>query len=1130
VLQAAPFSTTGHNGKSKGKEDGDEASNPSAETEAGEGAVSMLKSLEKSSKNVLKRFKALTSSESTAKEGKPVAAPKLSQSLRKKLRQRGLFAKDLAGKTPTEIEELRKANLLARAERREKMKAALASESNKGEGSATESKEPMGEEQTTKSTVPTGHGEDGNQDQELMAAMSTMLKNTKSKKTPSPERGRKKGKAAVKPSPAEQPKKAAKTAVAKKGKPAAKEARKPGEDVSPAPVANIEDQVNKLGESEARNALISAIQGKAKSQPSDATQDEVLKNLQKSVTSKLPAKSPAKSTAKTPAKSPAKSPPSKQRSSKKLTQTIKDAMQKPSLRKARGQPNFANLVRMVKVPNQVKRPRRTRNIDKMAAPEVETISAADLKLVPINEEKLKVPSLSYGLERVLFNPGVYHLQDPRSRVFNFDPYLQTIMPVSEFDFTLLKKFITSSRDDVLLSTAKAEGKKYTGSTSSMTSALSHFHYLLSQWRKINPGILSRNFPIDFDSFTQLQRAPTALFLRYRDGTYAIDADKEYDTANVLSMLGQSMEKLLTLSTEEFEQYRKHSGDPPSEEARNKSESYHYTTMGDFLMRSQLDAHDPRIPGTGMFDLKTRAVVSIRMDTAKYEHGSGYEIRGRHGEWESFEREYYDMIRAAFLKYSLQVRMGRMDGIFVAFHNTERIFGFQYISLPEMDYALHGTDDTTTGDSEFKLSLSLLNRVLDRATTEFPKQSLRLFFETRARTSEEETPYMYIFAEPVDEKTIEEIQASNKDKIEEFERTVLGIPPETEAEKKSEWESIKAQVEARIEKDEDDQGEAIEDKEDEPEDDVSREIEEEIDRDHYNDMEELAPDTEHVLSEEVIDEDALNDEQENEVDEEPSEVEAREEEALESEENAQETVVDEDSVVEESVVKDSAVEDPENVAEIESSKVEGHAEEVLETEDNGKAQAFDEEGFLKWDETESRENPAQATGEEDGQTAKDAASEKEASLIKDAQDALDEFAGRPILGMYLTIRNKVNGRYVKRTSDLKKDDNWKVEYALANIPDRIRAHKLQETSKLRRAKALNKKKEEEGRDPWNERYIENIRRLSSKGRDYRRKLDEIEKEVPVKILEGVVFGRESKNSASPGEVNREVWTEDGRKEE
>src|SRR5204863_3313095 len=141
---------------------------------------------------------------------------------------------------------------------------------------------------------------------------------------------------------------------------------------------------------------------------------------------------------------------------------------------------------------------------------------------------------------------------------------------------------------------------------------------------------------------------------------------EFDNANILSMLGKSMEKLLTLPTHEFERYRKSGPGRISEEERNAPESFHYCTFGDFLLRSQLDAHDARLPGTGMFDLKTRAVVTVRMEhAADYRHGVGYEIRSRFGDWESFEREYFDMIRSAFLKYSLQVRMGRMDGIFVA---------------------------------------------------------------------------------------------------------------------------------------------------------------------------------------------------------------------------------------------------------------------------------------------------------------------------------------------------------------------------------------------------------------------------------------------------------------------------------
>lgn len=138
-----------------------------------------------------------------------------------------------------------------------------------------------------------------------------------------------------------------------------------------------------------------------------------------------------------------------------------------------------------------------------------------------------------------------------------------------------------------------------------------------------------------------------------------------------------------------------------------------------MMRSQLDAVDPRLPGTGVFDLKTRAVVSIRMNHKEFEEGSGYQLRHALGEWESFEREFYDMTRATLLKYSLQVRMGRMDGIFVAFHNIERIFGFQYLSLADMDAVLHGQHDTSLGDEEFKVSINLVDELLTKATAQFP---------------------------------------------------------------------------------------------------------------------------------------------------------------------------------------------------------------------------------------------------------------------------------------------------------------------------------------------------------------------------------------------------------------------------
>ena len=69
-----------------------------------------------------------------------------------------------------------------------------------------------------------------------------------------------------------------------------------------------------------------------------------------------------------------------------------------------------------------------------------------------------------------------------------------------------------------------------------------------------------------------------------------------------------------------------------------------------VLRSQLDCFDSRLPGTGVFDIKTRAVTSIRHDQLNFKESSGYQIRTLNGLNQSFEREYYDLIRSAFLKY------------------------------------------------------------------------------------------------------------------------------------------------------------------------------------------------------------------------------------------------------------------------------------------------------------------------------------------------------------------------------------------------------------------------------------------------------------------------------------------------
>jgi len=98
-----------------------------------------------------------------------------------------------------------------------------------------------------------------------------------------------------------------------------------------------------------------------------------------------------------------------------------------------------------------------------------------------------------------------------------------------------------------------------------------------------------------------------------------------------------MEKFLTTSPEEFSALMRESAPVVKEEPDSRREAYRYAKVDctiprlgpfahpshlcqseKFVMRSQLDCVDGRLPGTGVFDVKTRAAVPIRMDLLNYE--------------------------------------------------------------------------------------------------------------------------------------------------------------------------------------------------------------------------------------------------------------------------------------------------------------------------------------------------------------------------------------------------------------------------------------------------------------------------------------------------------------------------------
>ena len=68
---------------------------------------------------------------------------------------------------------------------------------------------------------------------------------------------------------------------------------------------------------------------------------------------------------------------------------------------------------------------------------------------------------------------------------------------------------------------------------------------------------------------------------------------------------------------------------------------------------------------------------------------------------------------------MQARIGNMDGVFVAYHNTARIFGFQYIPLEEMDERLYG--NRQAGPLVFEKCVKMLEVITREIVKDFPGQ-------------------------------------------------------------------------------------------------------------------------------------------------------------------------------------------------------------------------------------------------------------------------------------------------------------------------------------------------------------------------------------------------------------------------
>ncbi|ODQ77524.1 hypothetical protein BABINDRAFT_163526 [Babjeviella inositovora NRRL Y-12698] len=419
------------------------------------------------------------------------------------------------------------------------------------------------------------------------------------------------------------------------------------------------------------------------------------------------------------------------------------------------------------------KPPKTKKTKKVAGEPRTTLTGAKVKhiglvdLPPVTSlrkpEVENIARLAHNLDRVLFSPGVHYQKDPRTGVYNFTPFLSQLPSFTDDSEAHLNQYTPPSKDRMLQELTSLchmhEPKKYFSLTSSMTGCLSQFHYLLSGFRPpatvdVAKNITSKKYT-DFSPSAVSAASVVITKKKGLDGRYAIDADKSSDTPSFLSEFGICMEKILTHTPKKFRgKFRADIRlEPPPE-------VYNYSTFQKFVMRSQLDCYDPRLPGNGTFDLKTRSVCAIRYDQlfteAKYRNPDAsidYLIHQSYGVMESFEREFYDLIRTGMLKYSLQARIGMMDGIFICYHNTELAFGYQYVPLVELDKifhshvataaletnleelyldSMHAADadyskerPTEIAEAEFRFSMHLWEQVLEKVTSMQPDSSIRL---------------------------------------------------------------------------------------------------------------------------------------------------------------------------------------------------------------------------------------------------------------------------------------------------------------------------------------------------------------------------------------------------------------------
>ena len=363
--------------------------------------------------------------------------------------------------------------------------------------------------------------------------------------------------------------------------------------------------------------------------------------------------------------------------------------------------------------------------------------------------------------------------------------------------------------------------------------------------------------------------------------------------------------------------------------------------------------------------------------------------------------------------------------------------------------------------------------------------------------------MYIFAEPVTDEQIQEIQSENDAEIAEYERSVLGLhkdPAEdSEHEDDGKWADMQADVEEEMDRDEGSLTNLEAEHNVAAETANKEETVESLTQESLFDSIETK-NVEHNFSAAASEDEDGGQDSETKLD-------------ILDENGVKDTTEDKQQTEKSSIeLSDSADGDgtPVNAAEITKN-----SEDKLDNTRNLASKA-DLEGMSRASQvatgSDSRDDVGQhldhpsLAGNQSGLSMDyGTSSAADVPFLEAAAKAAPTIPdSREVLAMTLTIRNKVNDQYVLRPEGLTTNDRWSVEYAIAEVDDENKAWGLYEASQSRRKKALEDDDDDENDD--NQRldwYMRNLRELSEKGEKWRQEQDELDRNRPT-----IVLGRSS----------------------